>query len=102
MTPADPTTPALDPRTPVSPVPPAAGLLAEPTFEECVEEWNRFFDDQKAGRIDFRDILEGHYIAYYGGQIHGHDADSNALQHRVAAALGIHWARVVIHYPWMW
>lgn len=103
MTPADHVTPSADP------TPPSAAngqhsldLLAEPTFEECVEEGNRYHDEKKAGRFNTCDIPEGHYVAYYGGKIHDHDADPIALQERVAAALGLHPARVYINYPWMW
>jgi hypothetical protein len=104
MTPADHLTPPAEPTS----TPPAAGgpqppdLLAEPTFEECIEEWNRYNEDRKAGRVSVRVAPDGHYVAYFGGKIHDHDADGFALQNRVAAALGIHPARVVIDYPWMW
>jgi hypothetical protein len=102
MTPINPTTPPATPPNANGTPAPAVDLLAEPTDEECTEQWNRYYDDVKAGRIDLRGIPEGHYIAYYNGRIHGHDPDSIALQRRVAAALGVHWARVFIHYPWMW
>lgn len=102
MTPADPTTPALDPVTPAPPASPILDLLAEPTFEECVTHHSRYFTDVAAGRLSFDGIPEGHHIAYYEGRIHDHDADPTALTQRVAAALGVHWARVFIHYPWPW
>jgi len=102
MTPAEPTTPILDPNATVPSPSSTIDLLAEPTFEECVEEWNRYIEDRDAKRITLRDLPEGHHLAYYGGQIHDHDTDRNALQNRVAEALGVHWARVVIDYPWMW
>jgi hypothetical protein len=104
MSPADHTAPAAEPDSGQPPPggPPAPDLLAEPTFEECVEEGNRFFDELKAGKFNGWDVPEGHYVAYYAGKVHGHDTDPIALQRRVAAALGVHWARVVIHYPWMW
>ena len=75
--------------------------LDEPPFEECHAEYLRYYEDSRAGRLDLTGIPDGHYLAYYGGRIHDHDTDSIALQHRVAAALGVHWARVVIDYPWM-
>lgn len=75
---------------------------AVPTFEECVEEYQRYFDDRNAGRISHVGIPEGHHVAYYGGKIHGHDEDPTALRERVAAALRVHPARVVVHYPWWW
>lgn len=103
MTPADPTTPAVDP-TAMNGVPAATpDLTAEPTFEECIEEWNRYDDDVKAGRLNGVVIPAGHYFAYYGGRIIDHDPDFIALQHRAAAAARIHWARLVIRYcqPWL-
>ncbi|MBX9628627.1 MAG: hypothetical protein K2X82_32820 [Gemmataceae bacterium] len=99
MTPtATPTPPAVDPT--VTPAPP--DLLAEPTWEELIEEGNRFYADHRAGRLDFSGIPEGHHFAYYGGKIHGHDADPNALEKRVGAALGVHWARVRVFYYGEW
>jgi hypothetical protein len=80
---------------------PIADLLAEPTFEECVEHNSRYFDDLNANRIDLRGITQGHYIAYYEGLIRDHDADATALLNRVAARLRVHPARVFVHYPWM-
>lgn len=104
MTPADHVTPPADP----TPAPPAANgqpspdLLAEPTFEECIEEWNRYLADREAKRISVRVAPEGHHIAYFGGRIVDHDADYTALLARASAALGIHPARIVMDYPWMW
>jgi hypothetical protein len=95
MTPTD-----LIPPSAADPAPPDP--LAEPTFEECQAEWLRYHQDLTAGRFNDWDVPEGHYVAYYGGQVHGHDTDMNALQQRVAAALGVHRARVVVSYPWMW
>lgn len=102
MAPADPTLPAVDPT--VANGAPAAPpkLLAEPTFEECVAEYTRYFDDRNAGKISVRVAPEGHYVAYFAGKIHDHDADATALRARVASALGIHPALLVVDYPWMW
>lgn len=98
MTPTDlAPPPAADPAAPPSP-----DLLAEPTFEECIEEGNRFDADHRAGRLDFTGIPEGHYFAYYGGKIHGHDVDIRALEERVGAALGVHPARVRVFYYGEW
>src|SRR5436305_1408280 len=102
MTPADHLTP------PAEPTPPAANgqqppdLLAEPAFEECHAEWIRYHEDRNAGRVSVRVAPDGHYVAYFGGKIHDHDADYIALRDRVAAALRVHPARLVIDYPWMW
>jgi hypothetical protein len=101
MTPTDPI--SLDPPAP----PTGAGgavvdLLAEPTFEECVAHHSRYFEDRNADRITLEGIPEGHYIAYYDGRIHDHDADPAALVERVATRLHAHQARIFIHYPWMW
>lgn len=85
-----------------APSPARPDLLAEPAFEEVQAEWIRFSEEFKAGKFNGEEWPEGHYIAYYGGKVHGHDADMIALQHRVAEALGVHWARLVIDYPWMW
>jgi hypothetical protein len=99
MTPADPTTPNLNhPSTAVSPT----GLLAEPTFEECHAEWVQYHEDLNARRLHLREVPQGHHLAYYSGRIVDHDEDPNALRERVAASLGIHPARLVICYPWMW
>ena len=103
MTPADPHTPALDPTAANGPpAAPTPDPLAEPTFEECIEEWNRYYDDRKAGKVSVRVAPDGHHVAYYAGRIHDHDADPNAHRTRVAAALGVHPAILVIDYPWMW
>jgi hypothetical protein len=101
MTPAE-HTPTLDPNTTTPPPAQGAGLLAEPTFEECVAEYTRYFDDRNSGKISVRTAPEGHYVAYFAGKIHDHDADATALRARVAAVLGIHPALLVVDYPWMW
>jgi hypothetical protein len=98
MTPSDPTTPALDPPTMAPPGSPAVDLLSEPTFEECIEEWNRYHEDVMAGRFNGASIPPNCYFAYYGGRIIDHDPDFIALQHRAAAKIGVHWARLVIDY----
>jgi hypothetical protein len=106
MTPTDPNAPAVDPPAttapPTAPAQPAVDLLAEPTVEECIIEWNRYYDDQKAGRLSYDGIPEGHYVAYFGGRIVDHDANFITLQHRAATVIGVHWARFVIDYPWAW
>jgi hypothetical protein len=104
MTPTDPTTSALDPPATAPPAPsnPTVDLLTEPTFEECVLEYTRYFEDRDANRISVRVAPEGHHVAYFAGAIHDHDADPAALRSRVAAALGVHPARIVVDYPWMW
>jgi hypothetical protein len=98
MTPADPTSPILVKSEPsLKP----NGLLAEPAFEECHAEWIRYHQDRLAGRLDFRDIPDGHHIAYYAARIVDHDSDFILLQRRAASSLDIHPARFVIDYPWM-
>jgi hypothetical protein len=99
MTPTDPNT--LDPHATTTPPPtavPAVDLLAEPTFEECIEEWNRYHEDVIAGRLNGMNVPPNCYFAYYGGRIVDHDPDFIVLQHRAAAKIGVHWARLVIRY----
>jgi hypothetical protein len=102
MAPDDAPTSTLSDTDPIPAASESLDPMAEPTFEECVEHHSRYFVDRSAGRIDMNVIPEGHHIAYYEGRIHGHDADPTALMHRVAAKLGVHWARLFIHYPWDW
>ena len=83
------------------PAPPPS-LLDEPTFDECHAEALRFNADWVAGRITFEGVPDGHFVAYYDGRIVDHDADGYALQGRAAAALGVHFYRVYVSYPWMW
>lgn len=86
-----------------NPIPtPTLNPLSVPTFEECVEEYERYFADKDAGRISHAGIPDGNHVAYYGGHIHGYDPDPVALRARVAAALRVHPARVVVHYPFWW
>ena len=99
MPPTDTAALTTDPFAPESP---PTDLMAEPAFEECVAHHSRYFDDTAAGRLSLRGVPHGHYIAYHDGLIHDHDADPVALLNRVAARLGVHPARVLIHYPWMW
>jgi hypothetical protein len=99
MAPADPTTPALSPsHTATS----SLGLLAEPAFEECHAEWIRYHEDKMAGRLPLKDLPQGHYLAYFAGRLVDHDSDMILLTERAAASLGIHPARLVVDYPWMW
>lgn len=93
---------ALRPGAVAPSTPPAVDLLAEPTFEECIEEWDRYNEEKKAGRFNGWNVPEGQHIAYFAGKVHDHDADPLVLRERVAAALGVHPARLVIDYPWMW
>lgn len=102
-----PTEPTLNPPTTTPPQAASAGapvvdLLLEPTEIECLEEWVRYHDDRKAGRLSFEGIPEGHSVAYFGGRIIDHDADYMTLCDRAAAKAGVHWARLVVDYPWMW
>jgi hypothetical protein len=107
MTPTDPNSPALDPPAttpPAAPSAPAVDLLTEPTFEEIIEEWNRYHEDVKAGRLNNVHVPPNHYFAYYGGRIVDSDPDFITLQHRAAAKIGVHWARLFIGYcgePWV-
>jgi hypothetical protein len=74
---------------------------AEPTFEECQAEWLRYTGDRTAGRVSLGGVPEGHHVAYYAGRLRDHDADPTALRARVAAALGVHPARLVVDYPFV-
>lgn len=102
MAPTDPTTLATDPpaTTPPPAAAPAVDLLAEPTFEECIEEWNRYYDDRKAGRISLDGIPKDHHVVYFAGRIIDHGANYMTLSEQAAAKAGVHWARLVIDYPW--
>lgn len=103
MTPTDSTTAAVEQGSVPPPVQATVDLLGEPTPEEITGEWNRYYDDLKAGRLNNVNVPGGHYFAYYGGQILDHDSDFVVLQHRAAAKIGVHWARLVIRYchPWI-
>ena len=101
MTPTE-SAPVLDPSAATPPPAPRADLLVEPTFEECIAEYTRYFDDRSSGQISVRVVPEGHYVAYFAGTIHDHDSDATALRARVATALGIHPALLVVDYPGMW
>ena len=46
MTPTDPTPSTRPTTTPPPRGAPAVDLLAEPTFEECLEHHSRYFDDR--------------------------------------------------------
>ena len=74
---------------------PAPNPLDEPTFEEGLAEWGRFY------ALPLEVIAAGHadeFVACYDGQVRGYDTDSTALRNRVAAELGVHSERVVISY----
>ncbi len=98
MTPTDPT--VIDPTATPPPEPPVpvVDLMSEPTFEECIEEWNRYHEDVMAGRLNGVRVPVGHHVAYFGGRIIDHDPDFQVLQHRAAAKAGVHWARLVIAF----
>lgn len=100
MTPTDPNTIAADPIA--TPVPQTAAsavdLLAEPTHEEIIEEWNRYYEDAAAGRLNLVNVPPNNYFAYYGGRIIDHDPDFNLLLNRAGAKIGVHWARLYIGY----
>jgi hypothetical protein len=104
MTPTDPT--ALDPpgttAPPAGTAAPTIDLLAEPTFEECIEQWNHYDEDGKAGHLNGVDVPGGHYFAYYAGRIIDHDPDYMNLCARAAMKAGVHWARLVIRYCQLW
>jgi hypothetical protein len=78
MTPTDATTPALDPPEATPPDP-----LAEPTAEECLLEWSRYRDDEKAGRLSFEGVPGGHRVACFDGRTLDYDADYMALSARL-------------------
>lgn len=95
--------PTLTDDVPAPAPPPSGSPLDEPTFEECIAEWNSYDDARKAGmKIDPDGTHPYRFVAFYGGRIHGYDKDPAELRDRVAAELGIHPARLVIHYPWEW
>lgn len=96
MTPADPNVIASDPTTTPAPIPasPTVDLLAEPTHEE----WNRYHEDLISGQLNDVYVPANHYFAYYGGKIVDYDPDFQVLQHRAAAKIGVHGARLVIRF----
>jgi len=101
MSPTDPTAIAADPSATPVPQPPVGAVvdpLSEPTFEECIEEWNRYHEDVVSGRLNGVYVPANNYFAYYGGRIVDYDPDFQVLQHRAAAKIGVHWARLVIRY----
>jgi hypothetical protein len=55
-----------------------------------------------AGRLSLEGIPEGRHVAYYAGRILHHDANYKTLSERAAVKAGVHWARLVIDYPWAW
>ena len=96
-------TPTLTDAVPVPAPPPTASPLDEPTFEECIAEWLRYDQARKDGmRIDPDGTHLREYVAFYDGRIVGYGKDYLELKERVAAELGVHPARPVIDYPWMW
>ncbi|QJW95907.1 hypothetical protein [Frigoriglobus tundricola] len=72
-----PTTLATAPlaTTPPPAAAPTVDLLSEPTFEECIEEWNRYHDDVAAGRLNGANVPVNNYFAYHGGRIIDYDPD---------------------------
>jgi hypothetical protein len=95
--------PTLTDADPATAAPPAGSLLDEPTFEECCAEWLRYDQARKDGmNIDPDGTHHREYVAYYDGRIVGYGKDYLELKQRVAAELGVHPARPVIDYPWMW
>lgn len=96
-------TPTLTDAVPVPAPPPTGSPLDEPTFEECIAEWNRYDEARKAGMKTDPDGTHSYqFVAFYDGRIVGYDKDQLALRERVATELGVHPARLVIAYPWAW
>ena len=91
-----PTTDLL-PATAPPPLPAAPNPLDEPTFEECIAEWTRYFDAPPGG-IDPEFKHSDEFVAFYEGQAVDYDPDPTELQKRAAADLGVHPARLVIAY----
>jgi hypothetical protein len=88
--------------TPDTAPPPTGSPLDEPTFEECVAEWNRYDEAKKAGmKTDPDGTHPYQFVAFHDGRIWGYDKDPAALRERVAAELQVHPARLVIDYPWV-
>jgi hypothetical protein len=95
--------PTLTDAVPVPAPPPTGSPLDEPTFEECIEEFNRYHEAQKAGlKIDPDGTHPNQFVAFYDGRIVGYSPDPTALREETARALGVHPARLLIEYPWMW
>ena len=75
---------------------PEAGLLAEPTFEECQGEFCRFMEDQSS--LDLGNKYPDEFVAYSGARIVDHDRDPTALRARAAASLEVHPARLILYF----
>ncbi|MBA4191049.1 MAG: hypothetical protein C0467_23945 [Planctomycetaceae bacterium] len=97
MTPAEPTTPILDPNATVPS--PTVPLVDDVPFEDVIRAHNHFHDELRAGRVDPDLKLWNQHIAYYEGRIIDHDVDSTALFHRVSALPGLEPALIVWYFP---
>lgn len=87
---------------PVTPMPPMTDPTTEPTWEETHADWMRFYAAEKAGLIDPERQHTNQWVAFYDGRVVGYGDAGTPLQKRVAAELGVHWARVVVDYLGMW
>ena len=90
--------PTLTDAVPVPAPPPAGSPLDEPTFEECIAEFNRYHEAQKAGLIDPGNAHANQFVAFYDGRVIGYGSDGLSLRNEQAAALGVHPARLVVEY----
>lgn len=92
-----PTTDVLPATDSAPPLPAAPNPLDEPTFEECIAEWTRYFDTP-GSVLDPGHKHPDEFVAFYDGKPVDYDPDPTELQKRAAAALGVHPARLVIAY----
>ena len=78
MNATDPT--VIDPPATTTPPPapaPTADLMSEPTFEEIIEEWNRYYDDRSAGKLNVRDVPAGAQLSLDDVRVIEVSADSS-------------------------
>jgi hypothetical protein len=87
----------------LAPAPPPAGSpLDEPTFEECHAEFNRYHEAYKAGVVDPDNVHAGQFVAFYDGRVIGYGTDPTALRRDMSAVLGVHPARLMVEYLYVW
>jgi hypothetical protein len=77
--------------------PPAPNPLDEPTVEECLAEWRRYYDYPQ-GLIDPGLKHSDEFVAFYDGKVVDYDPSQTELRARTAARLGVHPARLVISH----
>ena len=104
MTPTSlpPVAPTVDPPGDADPgrslLPPAVYSLTEPTLEESLAEWSRFYARSEAGLVDPDGQHCDEYVAFFDGEVRGFGPDPVRLRLDAAHALNVHPERLVISY----